>query len=712
MKIKKRIVMLVLPVLLLCMSITSIAASNSYVLDGIQRVPVPSLYEKEEVFQIFEDESGNVLELSKPQDLYISSKGNIFIVDSGNNRVLKVDSTGQLLDVFTAGGTKGFNNPQGIFVDENENMYIADTDNSRIVHLDYKGNFVEELGTPEGLPGDDTSYNPAKIVISSTGTLYVVKGQNILSIDANNNFKGYIGQAEIGFDMTETLIRIFASEEQKATLTRRTAATYNNIAISENDSLYCASRDSKIGEIKKLNTVGTNTYRETGGASAFSINLASLFLSNSYVSSSGTAFYGDRQDDTGEVVEPNFADVAFDSNGLVYALDSITCRVYVYDAEGELLGTVGGVGTQKGKFVTPSALGVAKDGTLYVLDANTNSLQMFSATAFKQSVEKALVLYYEGRYPEAQEHWKSVLAINENYNLALKGMGQTYYKAGDYDKAVDYFKQAENISGYSDAYGMRLHNWIRSHFALFVTLLILILAASIGFVYALYRGSKSVCYLQDKRDDRRFDFIQQVKLCFATIFHPCETFENVRYMRGGLKMAPAFIFLGLTVAVRFIYMNIVHYPLADIDLRDASYLLEAVKFLLPFITFVIAAYAVTAIIDGEVKFNELFFAGSLCFAPYFIFTLPLGAFSHLLTGNASGFYSTVQTIIVIWMLFLFFQTIRITNRYSVKQAVGITILAVLTMALIWIVAFLVIVLWNQVYLFVADILIELGIITG
>lgn len=712
MKIKKRIVMLILPVLLLCMSITSSAASSSYVLDGIQRVPVPSLYEKEAVYQIFEDENGEVIELSKPQDLYISSKGNIFVVDSGNNRILKVDQSGKLLNVFKQGGASGFNNPQGIFVDEEENMYIADTDNGRIVHLDYMGNFVEELGTPEGLPGDDTSYNPAKIVISSTGTIYVVKGQNILSIDANNNFKGYIGQAEIGFDMTEALIRLFASEEQKATLTRRTAATYNNIAINENDSLYCASRDSKIGEIKKLNTVGTNTYRETGGASAFSLNLASIFLSNSYISSSGTAFYGDRKDDTGEAVEPNFADVAFDSNGLVYALDSITCRVYIYDAEGELLGTVGGEGTQKGKFVTPSAIGVAQDGKVYVLDANTNSIQSFAPTAFKQAVEQALVLYYEGKYPEAQEYWTKVLAINENYTLALKGMGQTYYKAGDYDKAVDYFKRAENISGYSDAYGMRLHDWIRAHFALFVVLLLVVVAICITGVVALSRASKSVCRLHDKRDPRRFDYIQQVKLCFSTLFHPCETFENVRYMRGNLKLSPAFIFLGLTVAVRYIYMNIVHYPLADVDLRNASYLLEAVKFLLPFITFIIAAYAVTAIIDGEVKFNELFIAGSLCFAPYFIFTLPLGAFSHIMTGNNSGLYSTIQTIIVIWMLFLFFQTVRVTNRYSVKKAVGITILSVLTMALIWIVAFLVIVLWNQVYLFVLDILTEIGIITG
>ena len=404
--------------------------------------------------------------------------------------------------------------------------------------------------------------------------------------------------------------------------------------------------------------------------------------------------------------------MAFDSNGLVYALDSVTCRVYIYDAEGELIGTVGSAGDQKGKFVTPSAIGVSEDGTVYVLDANTNSLQSFTPTAFKRSVEKALTLYYNGEYEASQEHWEEVLAINENYTLALKGMGQTCYKEGDYEKAIDYFKSAGYIRGYSDAYGMKLRNQIRSHFDVFVIILLVVLAACIGFVYVLFRASKSVCHLQDTRDERRFDYWQQVKLCFATLFHPCETFENVRYMRGNLKWSPAFIFLGLTVAVRIIYMNIVHYPLADIDLKDASYILEAMKFLLPFITFVIAAYAVTAINDGEAKFQELLFNGSLCFAPYFIFTLPIGALSHVLTSNHSGMYSALQTIITIWMMFLFFQTVRVTNRYSVKKAVGITVLSLLTMVLIWIVAFLVIVLWNQVYLFVVDVLTETGIITG
>ncbi len=712
MKHRKRIFGVILSILLLGASFTTNAASDSYVLDGIQRISIPALYEKDEVFQSFTDENGEVLYLSKPQDLYISQQGNIFIVDSGNNRVIKVNSQGTVIGIYNDANGSSFNNPQGIYVDEDENMYIADTDNGRIVHLDSLGNYVEELGKPDGLPGSETSYNPAKLSISSTGTIYVVKGQNILSIDANNNFKGYIGQTEIGFDLTDALIRIFASEEQQATLTRRTAATYNNIAIDEKDNLYCASRDSKIGEIKKLNTVGTNTYHETGGASAFSINIASIFLSNSYISSSGTAFYGDRTDDQGESIEPNLVDVAFDKNGLVYALDAITCRVFVYDAEGELLGTVGSTGNQKGKFVTPSAIGIAEDGTIYVLDSNLNSVQSFKQTAFKESIAQALTLYYGGKYVESQAYWKEVLAVNENYNLALKGMGQTCYKEGDYTKAIHYFKQAGDVDGYSDAYGRRLHDWIRANFYQFVIYLILIVGVCLAYFYMLNRASKSVCVLHDTANEKRFEYPQMLKLCFATLFHPCETLENVRYMRGKLKWSPALIFVGLTVLVRIIYMNIIHYPLADVDLKDASYLLEAIKFILPFVTFIIAAYAVTAILEGEVKFKELFFAGSLCFSPYFVFTLPLGAFSHVLTGNNAKMFSTIQTILLIWMLFLFFTAVRVTNRYSVKKTVSIVILSIITMVLIWIVAFLILVLWNQLYLFITGVLTEVGIITG
>ena len=194
----------------------------------------------------------------------------------------------------------------------------------------------------------------------------------------------------------------------------------------------------------------------------------------------------------------------------------------------------------------------------------------------------------------------------------------------------------------------------------------------------------------------------------GTLFHPCETFDNVRYMRGHIRWLPALVIPLAAVAVRFLYMQIVHYPLADVDLRHASYLLEAVKILLPFCTFIISAYAVTAIMNGEVRFRELYFAGALCFAPAIFFTLPVGALSNILSSELSGFYTVLRNVIRLWQFYLLFNTVRVTNRFTVKKTVGVVLISLLVMLLLWIVAFLVLVLLDQVFLFGTDIVTEIG----
>ncbi|MBQ7726862.1 MAG: hypothetical protein IJT66_06935, partial [Clostridia bacterium] len=631
----------------------------------------------------------------------------LFVADTGNNRIVKLDQQGNVCALFDNAGHGGFQNPQGIFVDENGNMYVGDTDHGRIVHLDSEGDFVEELGRPAELP-EDVNYLPAKLAISSTGMIYVVHGQNILTIDSTNTFRGYFGQAEISFDITETLIRLFASEEQKATRSKRLAASYHNIAIDGTDRIYAATSDTTLGELKRLNSVGVNTYRETGSTGAFSLDWKRLFLSDSYVSSSGTAFYGDRFDDEGHAVKPKFSDVAFDQAGLYYALDQTTCRVFVYDGEGSLLGTFGGKGIQKGKFYNPTALALAKDGTAYVLDAYLSNLQCFRPTQFKNNISQALSYFYDGRYDSAFALWNEVLAVNEHYTTALNGIAKCYEKQGDYRQAMIHFKKADNPSGYSDAFSSYSHDYFRSHFLLCVGLGVFFFALFVALIAGLLKLSRKVCLLHDTRSPERFGLWRQFQMTAAAVFHPCESFDNVRYMRGHVHWAPALILPLLAVGVRFLYMHIVHYPLADVDLREVSYILEAVKILLPFCTFIIAAYAVTAIMSGEVKFKELYFAGALCFAPYILFTLPVGALSNILSSSFSGFYTVLRNAIWIWQLFLFFNTVRVTNRFTVKKTVGVVIISLLVMLLLWIVAFLLLVLLDQVYLFLKDIFTEIG----
>ncbi len=77
---------------------------------------------------------GTVGYVGGPRGLAVDSKGNVFVADSGNNRIQKFDSSGRFL---TAWGSEGsgegqFKEPQGIAVDSAGNVYVADTKNNRI----------------------------------------------------------------------------------------------------------------------------------------------------------------------------------------------------------------------------------------------------------------------------------------------------------------------------------------------------------------------------------------------------------------------------------------------------------------------------------------------------------------------------------------------------------------------------------------------------
>ena len=134
---------------------------------------------------------------SAPQDIFLNAQGYLFVVDTDNNRVVKLTTDGALVNIFTGSANSPLKKPQGIWVDDDGNMYIADTGNYRILHLSADGTFVEQFICPDSeLLGEDFIFDPTKVAISPTGQIYALKGQFLISMDANNMFRGYVGTVE------------------------------------------------------------------------------------------------------------------------------------------------------------------------------------------------------------------------------------------------------------------------------------------------------------------------------------------------------------------------------------------------------------------------------------------------------------------------------------------------------------------------------------
>lgn len=99
------------------------------------------------------DNDYEVLMFDNPLDMSFDSQHNIYIVDKGNSRIVKVDQSGNLLKTWGGKGEKAgeFNFPHSVEIDAQDRIYVADRENQRIQVFDTDGNFISswnDIGHP------------------------------------------------------------------------------------------------------------------------------------------------------------------------------------------------------------------------------------------------------------------------------------------------------------------------------------------------------------------------------------------------------------------------------------------------------------------------------------------------------------------------------------------------------------------------------------
>jgi sugar lactone lactonase YvrE len=138
--------------------------------------------------------------LDQPAGVAVDSAGNIYFTDRGNNRIRKVDTAGTITDfagspAATLGnsGDGGpatsatLNFPNGVTVDTAGNVYIADTGNHRIRKVDTAGTIVNFAGSPAAAFGNNGDGSPATsatldfpegMTVDTAGNVYIADTSN------------------------------------------------------------------------------------------------------------------------------------------------------------------------------------------------------------------------------------------------------------------------------------------------------------------------------------------------------------------------------------------------------------------------------------------------------------------------------------------------------------------------------------------------------
>ncbi|HXB44560.1 MAG TPA: NHL repeat-containing protein [Puia sp.] len=140
----------------------------------------------------FLDGDASVAQFDEPSSVAVDLDGNIYVADLVNNRIRKISVTG-MVSTFAGNGTPGFgdgpgsnaefNGPSSIVIDHLGNIYVADTGNNRIRKITPDGlvSTIAGNGTAGYTDGAlrQASFNiPIGVALDSKGNLYVADYAN------------------------------------------------------------------------------------------------------------------------------------------------------------------------------------------------------------------------------------------------------------------------------------------------------------------------------------------------------------------------------------------------------------------------------------------------------------------------------------------------------------------------------------------------------
>ena len=102
-------------------------------------------------FSSFGGSGSGAGQLERPEGVATDSSGDVWVADTGHDRVQEFNSKGEFVREFGAegSGSGSFNSPRGIAVDTKGDVWVADTNNYRVQEFNSKGEFVRAFATGE-----------------------------------------------------------------------------------------------------------------------------------------------------------------------------------------------------------------------------------------------------------------------------------------------------------------------------------------------------------------------------------------------------------------------------------------------------------------------------------------------------------------------------------------------------------------------------------
>jgi len=381
----------------------------------------------EPIFNAHFGAGGETLEghLAEPEAVAVGLDGNIWVADSGHDRVLEFTSKHEYLRQFGSEGSgEGqFRGIRGIATNKEGDLYVSDYGNDRVQEFSPTGVFIRKFGSLG--TGAGQLAGPTGIAVDSSGDVWVLNTYGVLvqEFSATGGYMSGFGTA-VAFSADPGIAisggNLYITEAGNAKVheystTGTSIATFDERGTGTGKSSmpWAIATDPTTGNLY-VSDIGNNNVQEFSAAGSYITTFGSAGYGAGQLSDpkglavgpTGVVYVADTGNQRvevwaapksvgepptfsasfgpgGEALEGRFAEpeaVGVDSSGNIWVADSGHDRVLEFNSARKFLRQFGSEGTGEGQFEGIRGIATNKEGDVYVSDYGNDRIQEFSST--------------------------------------------------------------------------------------------------------------------------------------------------------------------------------------------------------------------------------------------------------------------------------------------------------------------------------------------
>lgn len=650
-------------------------------------VSMKPLYEVGRVIHSSDMSEANMADM---EDVYCSNSGYTYILDSKLPAIVVLDSDYEYVKTITElrtaeGDSVSFAGATGLYVTDDEKIYLCGTESACVWVTDTEGVILNTLTLPDSdIIPENFKYAPVKVTVDGNGYVYVLSDGSYygaILYSPSNEFLGFYGANTVASSMSQVFSniwnRLFVNDVKKAASVKTLPYQFTDLDVGKDNFIYTATgktTNDATGQIKVLNPGG----KDVSGTS--DVNYADTEVIQ-YVPN--------------KWMPQNLSDLAADGE-FIYVLDTGNGKIYLYDTEGNLLGAFGGgttYGDVKGTFKNPVAIALNGDDII-VLDKAKCSATIFHITAYGKLVKECQTMMLNSRYAEAKDGWIEVLAQDSNSQLAYRGIGKAYLREGNYEEAMKYAKIGADRATYSESYKYVRKELIADNFFWAFPLLIVLIAAVIGFLY--YKKKHNLVLIKNKA----------VHHWMYSLAHPFDAFRMIKENGAGS------VVIG-TVLVAALYISSVlkstesGFIYTYFDSASFNSLFVLVKTVGVVVLWTVVNWAVCTLLGGLGKMKEIYIVITYSLTPLIISNVLYLIFTNVLYESEAEFLGIMVGVFWLYTIFMLMAGSVKVHDYGFGKFIGTALLTIVGIIIVIFFVFLLFLLIQQLGAFLLTIFYEI-----